>query len=46
MPKFKMFAGIDVSKKTFDVVLLTADYSLNIYQCFEQEPDGFKQFAG
>jgi transposase len=41
-----MFAGIDVSKKTFDVVLLSADYSLSVHQCFEQGPNGFKQFAG
>jgi hypothetical protein len=46
MTKCKMFAGIDVSKKTFDVALLSADYSLNVHQCFEQGPNGFKQFAG
>lgn len=46
MTKCKMFAGIDVSKKTFDVALLSADYSLSVHQCFEQGPNGFKQFAG
>jgi transposase len=45
MKELKMVAGIDVSKRTFDVVLITADHSSSAHQCFDQSPQGYKQFS-
>lgn len=45
MKECKMFAGIDVSKRTFDVVLLTADCSSVVHYCFDQSPQGYNQFS-
>lgn len=45
MKEFKQFAGIDISKRTFDVALLKVDESLVIHQSFEQSARGYKQFS-
>ncbi len=45
MNEFNFFAGIDISKKTFDVALLHAGNPAVIkHACFKQNIDGFHQF--
>lgn len=44
MKECKMFAGIDVSKRTFDVALLHRDFPAIAHQSFEQSPQGYKEF--
>lgn len=45
MKECKMFAGIDVSKRTFDVVLLLGDCSTVVHQSFGQSVQGYRQFS-
>lgn len=45
MKECKIFAGIDVSKRTFDVVLLRRDCTAIVHRCFEQSPQGYKAFS-
>lgn len=45
MKECKTIAGIDVSKKTFDVVLLYAESSGAAHQSFEQSRQGYKEFS-
>ncbi|MEP6597541.1 MAG: IS110 family transposase [Ginsengibacter sp.] len=46
MNEFKIFAGIDISKKTFDVAVLSADIPATIkHACFQQNLKGFHQFV-
>jgi transposase len=45
MKESKKFAGIDVSKRTFDVVLLFGNDPGSVHQSFEQSPQGYKQFS-
>lgn len=45
MKESKMFAGIDVSKRTFDVVLLNGENYARVHQSFEQSLQGYKQFS-
>lgn len=45
MKECNMFAGIDVSKRNFDVVLLHRDHAAVVHQCFEQSPQGYQQFS-
>ncbi len=45
MNEFKFFAGIDISKKTFDVAILVADNPASIkHACFTQNLKGYQQF--
>jgi len=44
MIKFKAFAGIDISKKTFDAALVFPETGLVKHLCFSQTKDGFKAF--
>lgn len=45
MKECNMYAGIDVSKRSFDVVLLSWDHAGVVHQCFEQSPRGYQQFS-
>jgi transposase len=45
MKECKTFAGIDVSKRTFDVVLLWQEEAGAVHHSFEQSSQGFKQFS-
>lgn len=45
MNEFKFFAGIDISKKTFDVAILCADNPAAVnHACFQQNLKGYQQF--
>lgn len=45
MNKFNHFAGIDISKKTFDAALIIGNNAANIkHQCFTQSEKGFTDF--
>lgn len=45
MKECKTYVGIDVSKRTFDVVLLCRNYSSSVHHCFAQSPQGYKEFS-
>ncbi len=45
MKDFSMFAGIDISKRTFDVVLLSATTGTRVHQSFTQSREGFREFS-
>lgn len=45
MKECKTIVGIDVSKKTFDVVLLCTEGNSASHQSFEQSAQGYKQFS-
>jgi transposase len=46
MNEFKVFVGIDISKKTFDAAVLKSDSpSKVIHQCFNQHQQGYKSFV-
>jgi len=45
MKEFSMFAGIDVSKRTFDVVLLSAGTGTRVHQNFAQNREGYREFS-
>ncbi len=44
MFKFKAFAGIDISKKTFDAAFILPGSGTIIHQCFPQTKEGFIAF--
>lgn len=46
MKEFSMFAGIDISKRTFDVVLLSAVTGTRVHQSFTQCKEGYREFSG
>lgn len=45
MNKFKVFTGIDISKKTFDAALLFAETGVLHHRCFSQTKEGFIAFV-
>lgn len=45
MFKFNAFAGIDISKKTFDAALIVNGSANAIHQCFAQSKEGFTSFV-
>ena len=44
MLKFKVFTGIDISKKTFDAALILPGSDTIIHRCFSQTKEGFAAF--
>ena len=46
MNEFKVFVGIDISKKTFDAALLKINASASIlHRCFQQDQQGYSLFS-
>ncbi len=46
MNEFKVFVGIDISKKTFDAALLKTNTSGSIlHRCFQQDQEGYLLFS-
>jgi len=45
MKEFCMFAGIDVSKQSFDAVLITSGSGIRVHQCFPQSQQGYRDFS-
>lgn len=45
MKEISMFAGIDISKRTFDVVLLSGGTGIRVHQSFMQSKEGYREFS-